>query len=126
MAPLWTLPAEEMLAQPDVGVVPWVPLRSFAGPPAPLLRRCRERIDREGGALRPNLLAVAQNLIRLRFPGQEFLDLFGGSRAMIESPLMKEFAEKIEHQTLRKTIERIIKGRRFGDLPDRRGRAWRG
>jgi hypothetical protein len=40
---LWTLPAEEMLASPDVGVVPLVPLMAFEGPRDPLLRRCRER-----------------------------------------------------------------------------------
>jgi hypothetical protein len=115
--PLWTLPAEEMLALPDVGVVPWVPLMAFEGPPEPLLRRCRERIDREGGALRTNLLAVAQTLTKLRFPGQEFLDLFGGSRAMIESPLIKEIVENTEYQTWRKAIERVIR-RRFDPLPD--------
>jgi hypothetical protein len=113
---LWTLPAEEMLASPDVGVVPWVPLMAFQGPPEPLLRRCRERIDREAGAQRANLLAVTQTLTRLRFPGQEFLDLFGGSQAMIESPLMKEFAEQIDRQRQRKVVEDVI-GVRFGALP---------
>ena len=113
---LWTLPAEEMLASPDVGVVPWVPLMAFAGPPEPLLRRCRERIDQEAGAQKANLLAVTQTLTRLRFPGQEFLDLFGGSRAMIESPLMREFAAQIDRQRQRKSVEDVIQVR-FGALP---------
>ena len=36
---------------------------------------------------------------------------------MIESPLMKEFAEQIEHQTRRTDIEDLIRGR-FGTLSD--------
>lgn len=49
-----------MLATSDVSVVPWVTLMAHDGPPEPLLRRCRERIDREGGDQRDNLLAVTQ------------------------------------------------------------------
>jgi hypothetical protein len=114
---LWTLPAEEMLDFPDVGVVPLVPLMAFSGPPEPLLRRCRERIDREGGVQRANLLAVAQTLTKLRFPQQVFLDLLGGSRAMIESPLIKEIVEKARAETRQKDIEEDIRVR-FGALPD--------
>jgi hypothetical protein len=36
---------------------------------------------------------------------------------MIESPLMKEFAEKIELQRRRKVIEEIV-GERVGKMPD--------
>ena len=42
---LWTLPAETLLAAGDVGLIPWVPLTQFDGPPEPILRECRERID---------------------------------------------------------------------------------
>ena len=49
---LWTIPAGPLLAIPDVGVVPWVPLAAIDGPPEPVLRRCRERIDREAPARR--------------------------------------------------------------------------
>src|SRR5262249_51951623 len=111
------LPPEEVLAAPDVGVVPLVPLMAFDGPPGPLLRRCRERIDHEAGTHRANMLAVAQTLTKLRFPQQEFLDLFGGSRAMIESPLIKEIVEKTEQQTRRTDIEDLIRGR-FVPLSD--------
>jgi hypothetical protein len=114
---MWTLPAEETLESPDVGGVVLVPLMHFEGSPEPILRRCRERIDREGGAQRDNLLAVTQIFIKLRFGGQQFLDLFGGSRAMIESTLIKEIVEKTEHQTLRTAIEDLIKGR-FTALPE--------
>ncbi len=38
---LWTLPAADFLAEGDVGVVPWVPLMQFDGPPEAVLERLR-------------------------------------------------------------------------------------
>jgi hypothetical protein len=114
---MWTQSAEAMLASPDVGVVPLIPLASFEGPVEPLLRRCRERIDREGGEHRANLLAVTQTFIKLRFAQPALLDLFGGSRAMIESPLIKEIVEKTDRKRQRTDVEKAIRVR-FGGLPD--------
>ncbi len=105
------------LSSPDVGGVPLVPLMQFDGPPESLLRRCRERNGREGGKEHANLLAVTQSLMKLRFPQQALLDILGGSRAMIESPLFKEAIEKAGHQTLRMAIEDLIRGR-FSALSD--------
>jgi len=60
---LWQLKAEELLAAGDVGLVPWVPLRQFQGPPAPVLEACRQRIDTQARSdERDNLLAVSQRL----------------------------------------------------------------
>jgi predicted transposase YdaD len=87
---LWTLPAEEPLAAPNVGVVPWVSLARYDGPPTVLLRRCRDRLESEGGAQRANLLAVAQVFARLHFDRPEWLEILGGRQAMIESPLIQE------------------------------------
>jgi hypothetical protein len=114
--PMWTLPAERFLACPDVGMIPLITLMHFEGPPEPMLRRCRERIDREGGQYRANLLAVTQTMMRLRF-STELLEIFGGSQAMIESPLMKEFAEQIDRKRQRKSVEDAIRVR-FGALSD--------
>src|SRR5216683_400087 len=44
---LWTVPAEELLAANDVGLMPWVPLTRFDGAPEPILQMCSERIERE-------------------------------------------------------------------------------
>jgi hypothetical protein len=64
---LWTLPAEQLLAANDVGLVPWVPLTRFTGPPEVLLQECRQRIDAQAPAEeRDNLLAVTQVMTRLR------------------------------------------------------------
>src|SRR5438128_393381 len=42
---LWTLPAEELLAANDIGLIPWVPLTRFEGPPEAVLEQCRQRIE---------------------------------------------------------------------------------
>ncbi len=114
--PLWTLLAEQMLLCPDVGMVPWITMMHFTGSPEPLLRRCRERIDREGGKQRTNLLAVTQTLMRLRFSGK-LLELFGGSQAMIESPLIQEIVEQADRKRQRKSVVDAIRVR-FAPLSD--------
>ena len=96
---LWTLAAEDLLVAGDVGVLPWVPLTRFDGPPEELLERCRDRIE----ALahpddRANLLAVSQVLARLKFPQPEMLALLGGSQVMIESPLITELLAKTKQE----------------------------
>jgi hypothetical protein len=110
---LWTLSAEELLAAPSVGVVPWVSLARYEGPPEVLLQRCRERIDREGGKQKANLLAVAQVFARLQFYKPEWLEILGGSRAMIESPLIQEIVSQSERAGQVKSILHILKGK-FG------------
>src|SRR4051812_27270009 len=43
---VWTLSAEELLAAPNIGVVPWVSLARYEGSPEVLLQRCRDRLER--------------------------------------------------------------------------------
>jgi hypothetical protein len=110
---LWTLPAEPFLAEGDVGVVPWVPLMQFDGPPEGLLERCAEKIEREAHPdERANLLAVSQVLTELRFPNPELSRLFGGQQAMIESPLLLKMRAGVLH----KGILAVLKAR-FGTIP---------
>jgi hypothetical protein len=57
--PLWTIPAASLLVLQDIGLVPWIPLTKFDGPPETIFRECRARIDQQADALeRENLLAV--------------------------------------------------------------------
>src|SRR5262249_16201738 len=114
---LWLLPAEDLLAAADVGLMPWVSLAQFEGPPEPVLERCQERIDREGGRERANLLAVSQVLARLKFDRPEFLAIFGGRQTMIDSPLLHEFADEIRQQTRQEDILAVLKVR-FGKVPE--------
>jgi hypothetical protein len=110
---LWTLPAEEFLAEGDVGVVPWVPLMHFDGAPETLLERCAEKIEREAHPRdRANLLAVSQVLMGLRFPDPELSRLLGGQEPMIESPLL----QKMRAETINKVTLKVLKAR-FGTVP---------
>jgi hypothetical protein len=96
---VWRLQAEELLQAPNVGVVPWVPLAHYEGPAEVLLRRCRDRLDREGGAHRANLLAVTQVFARLHFDKLKWLEILGGRQAMIESPLIQEIVSESRRAT---------------------------
>jgi len=91
IAKLWEVPAEELLAAGDVGLIPWVPLAQFEGPPEPIVRQCRARIDRDAPPNEhENLLAVTQFLTRLRYNDPRLFQILGGRKAMIESPLLEE------------------------------------
>jgi predicted transposase YdaD len=107
------LSAEELLAAPNVGVVPWVPLARYDGPAEVLLQRCRDRLDREGGAQQANLLAVTQVFARLHFDKPEWLEILGGRKAMIESPLIQEIVEESERAGRLKATVEVLEAR-FG------------
>jgi hypothetical protein len=110
---LWTLPAEELLAIEDVGLVPWIPLTKFAGPPQELLQQCREQIDRLAKPEeRANLLAVSQVLARLRYTDAGLLAFFGGNQIMIESPLIQELMVSQTHKSIL-----VLLKHKFGPVP---------
>lgn len=115
---LWQVPAEELLAAGDVGMIPWVPLTRFDGPPRDILQRCRDRIDREASQQEHrNLIAVTQVLTKLRFPDPQLLTLFGGKQVMIDSPLIREIVTENTQETLQRAIVRFLEAR-FGALSD--------
>ncbi|HZW33702.1 MAG TPA: hypothetical protein VFF52_23475 [Isosphaeraceae bacterium] len=105
---LWEVPAEELIALGDVGLLPWVPLAQFAGPPERFVSRCRARIDHQapplGHAEHQNLLAVTQLLLGLRSnqKNEPLLErlraLLGGRQAMMESPIYQEIVEESERK----------------------------
>ena len=110
---LWAVPAEELLAAGDVGLIPWVPLTDFADPPETVIRRCRDAIEQQAPAgEKANLLAVTLVLANLRYNDLGVLSILGGQRAMIESPLLQEFAS----ERARKTIFAFL-ATRFGEVP---------
>ena len=49
---LWTLPARELLAAGDVGLVPWATLAQFDGPPEALIQECQARLSNWRGRRR--------------------------------------------------------------------------
>ncbi len=98
---LWELPADELLAARDVGLIPWVPLAQFNGPPEPIMRECRERIDRDAPPNEhENMLAVTQLLAGLRYNDPKLFQILGGRNAMIESPLLQELIAERTRETL--------------------------
>jgi predicted transposase YdaD len=112
----WQLSAEELLAAPFVGTVPWATLARYEGPPEVLLQRCRERIDREGGAQTGNLLAVAQVFAHLHFNKPEWLKILGERKAMIESPLIQEIVQESRMaERAQATLDSLEM--RFGTVP---------
>jgi hypothetical protein len=89
---LWTIPAADMLATGDVGLIPWVPLAQFDGPREPIFQECRIRIDRDAPPdQHENLLAVTQILAGMRYNNSRLFQILGGREAMIESPVLQEF-----------------------------------
>jgi hypothetical protein len=76
---LWTVPAEPLLADPDPGVIPWLPLMQFAGEPAALLKRCDELLSERAAEVElPVLQAIATILAGLRYDESLFTNLFRG------------------------------------------------
>ncbi len=110
---VWTLPAEELLALEEVSVAPWATLAEYDGPAEELLGRCRERIEKGAPtAERADLLAVSQVLAQLKYPQPELLALLGGSKVMLESPLLQDLQARIPQ----KAILELLK-KRFGTVP---------
>ncbi len=113
---LWTLSAEELLAAPNVGVVPWATLARYDGPPEVLLQRCRDRIDREGGRQTDNLLAVSQVFAKLHFDRPGWLEIIGGKKMFSDLPPIKELTAESARATHVKNILRVL-SKRFGAAP---------
>jgi hypothetical protein len=99
---LWTLAAAELLAANDVGLIPWVPLTDLGGPPEPILKQCRERIDQQASPdEHADLLAVTQIMTELRFPEAQLLKILGGDQMMLESTLVQKLiAKKVQQNIL--------------------------
>ena len=119
---LWTLNAADLFAMNDVGVVPWIPLTKFDGPPDAVFRQCRDRIDQQAAPRdREGLLVVTQILASVAFPDRGLLSIFGGENAMIESPLLTELEEKITKRVSERTRQGAILDNldaRFGPVPE--------
>jgi hypothetical protein len=114
VAELWRIPAAELLAANDLGIVPWVVLAEHSEPPEKILRECRKRLDEcPDEDDRASLLAVCQVLAGLRYEEKLLKDIFGGYNAMIESPVLDKFWAEAKHRT----IQQVLEGR-FGPLPD--------
>jgi hypothetical protein len=107
---MWTLSAELFLAEGDVGVLPWVPLMQMARPPADVLQACATRIKNEApDDQETDMLAISELMTELRFPDLRLLDLFGGKRFMIESPMLKKWLAENLHEAIEEALRARFK-----------------
>lgn len=110
---LWKLSAERFLAEGDVGAMPWIPLMAMAGKPKAVLERCVARIEREAAAEHlGDMLAITEVMADLTFPGSEWLTLFQGKRAMIDSPVIRRWKAEAVHELILDALKD-----RFGSCP---------
>ncbi len=112
---VWNIPAADLLDAGDVGLFPWIPLSRIEGPPEPVLRACREHIDRFAPPEeRENLIAVTQVLASLRYNDPRLLNLLGGREAMIESPVLQELKAEWTAEAIAGAIVAVLTAR-FGE-----------
>jgi hypothetical protein len=78
-----------------------------------LLQRCRDRLEREGGAQKANLLAVTQVFAGMHFDRPEWLEILGGDKAMIESPVLQRLTAEFSDAARRRSIVDVLQTR-FG------------
>jgi hypothetical protein len=119
---LWKLDADDLFAANDVGLIPWVPLTRFSGPPEQILRQCRQRIDTHATpAEHEPLLAVTTFLASVVFDDAALLNLVGGNQAMIESPvfnrLLAQWKQMGAQQARQSDVLDILQVR-FDSVPD--------
>src|SRR5438552_11320977 len=80
---LWNVPASELLATGEPGLMPWVPLTRLDGPAPAILSECRRIIDEKAKPQEhDNLLAVTQVLMDLAHHEAALYAIFGGKEAM--------------------------------------------
>ena len=118
---LWELEAEQLLGAGDAGLIPWVPLTKTTLPAEELMMRCRDRLAQVPDKTdRAGLMAVTVILSGLAFPGKDFLNLFGGATAMIESPVLDEvkaiLKKRYEADATRQAVVEALEVR-FGSVP---------
>ena len=127
---LWEQDADALLSADDAGLIPWVPLARTLLAPEELMTRCRDRLERVADSNdRAGLIAVTQILAGLAFPDRRFLNLFGGAKKMIESPVLDEVKElirihlrdevrqEVRQEVIREAILATLEAR-FGVVPE--------
>src|SRR5207249_4664890 len=90
---LWKVPAEELLALEEVGLVPLLPLTRSRQSPETLVQQSRERIERHAvPAEQPTLLTITAIMASMRSGTLErWLSLLGGKNVVEHSPLYQHW-----------------------------------
>lgn len=123
---MWELDAEALLASPDVGVIPWVPLAHTTLPPDELMTRCRDRLVQVSDANdRAGLIAVTDVFVGLAFPGRSIFEVLRGSpmfekifeTAYRESPALRETWRGLIHRQGLREATLVALEAQFGSVP---------
>lgn len=117
---VWKIPAADLLAAGDLGLIPLVPLSAIDGPMEPYLDECRARIERDAPEdEREDLRVVTHFFAGLEYNDPRLFEKLGGNREMLKtgSPLLRELFEEVTREGLRKGRR---EGRREGRLEGRR------
>jgi len=118
---LWNASATAMMATGEPGLGPWATIARWDGPPEVLMRQSREVMDQWiGSPEHRNLLAAAVTLASLKYQDPKLLDILGGRKAVIESPLWQDlFAEQFAEQVAEKMHRSlcIVLRPRLGEVP---------
>jgi predicted transposase YdaD len=113
---LWEVPAADLLAAGDIGLIPWVPLAKIEGPPEPVFRECRDRIRREAPENEQGpMLVITHFLAGLKYDDRRVFELLGGRQVMRESksPIVQELrAEWMREANQDMIVELLVD--RFG------------
>ncbi len=110
---LWTVPAEELLAAGDVGLIPWVPLAHYDGSPEALLRQCRERIDQQATPEeRDSMIAITRVMAEARYNDAQLLSVLGEplmsiEKVLLQSPTVQRLLDsKAEELAAKKVVKK--------------------
>jgi hypothetical protein len=93
---LWEQDAEALFAENDASLIPWIPLARTEQSAEEIATRCVEQLTAVADrAERSALFAVTRIFAGLAHPElrASFAHIFGGMRAMIESPVLDEVRE---------------------------------
>lgn len=114
---LWDIPADQLLATDDVGLVPWIPLARIEGDAEPVIRRCREIIDRKAAPPEhENLLVVTQILASLRYNDSALFQILGGEELMVQFPIIEKIVGEATLRTRQEMILKFLEAR-FSPVP---------
>jgi hypothetical protein len=108
---LWKIPAAELLAAGDIGLIPLVPLSLLDRPLEEILDECRERIHRDAPADElGNLLVVTHFFAGLAYNDPRLFERLGGDEAMLKtgSPLLRKIIEEATEAGRRGMAEKAV------------------
>ncbi|MFI5454337.1 MAG: hypothetical protein ACHRXM_02700 [Isosphaerales bacterium] len=106
--------AEASLTSSSFGLIPWVPLARFDGPPEPIFRACRDRIDRDAAPEEhENLLVVTHFLAGLKYNDPQLFQLLGGRTTMIKSgsPVLQEIITESKREAVIESLMTLLLAR---------------